>query len=64
MTALAIKLDSVPLLKPSQLRLQDPTCGPAYSNEHFAYFVFTVNSCGTTRKVDLITIVVMQMVMG
>ncbi|KAM6915037.1 zona pellucida sperm-binding protein 2-like [Xenentodon cancila] len=50
MTALAVKLESVPQLNPSQLRLKDPTCGPTYANDHVAYFVFTVNSCGTTRK--------------
>lgn len=53
MTALALKLESVPSLNPSQLTLNDPTCGPTYSNEHYAYFVFTANSCGTTRKVLL-----------
>ncbi|XP_061602966.1 uncharacterized protein LOC133464794 [Cololabis saira] len=50
MTTLAVKLESVPQLNPSHLRLIDPTCGPAYANDHIAYFVFTVNSCGTTRK--------------
>uniref|UniRef100_A0A3B5B9D5 Uncharacterized LOC103372656 n=1 Tax=Stegastes partitus TaxID=144197 RepID=A0A3B5B9D5_9TELE len=50
MTALAVKLESVPGLNPSQLTLRDPTCGPAYSDERYAYFVFTGNSCGTTRK--------------
>uniref|UniRef100_A0A8C7KJU7 ZP domain-containing protein n=1 Tax=Oncorhynchus kisutch TaxID=8019 RepID=A0A8C7KJU7_ONCKI len=28
----------------------DPACGPTYSDDRFAYFHFTVNSCGTTRK--------------
>lgn len=51
MTALAVKLESVPSLNPSQLTLRDPTCGPAYSDDRYAYFVFTGNSCGTTRKV-------------
>uniref|UniRef100_A0A8C4F656 ZP domain-containing protein n=1 Tax=Dicentrarchus labrax TaxID=13489 RepID=A0A8C4F656_DICLA len=50
MTALAVKLESVPSLNPSQLTLRDPTCGPAYSDEQYAYFVFTGSSCGTTRK--------------
>uniref|UniRef100_A0AAQ5ZQC3 ZP domain-containing protein n=1 Tax=Amphiprion ocellaris TaxID=80972 RepID=A0AAQ5ZQC3_AMPOC len=50
MTALAVKLESVPGLNPSQLTLRDPTCGPTYSDERYAYFVFTGNSCGTTRK--------------
>lgn len=51
MTALAVKLESVPSLDPSQLTLHDPTCGPVYSDDRYAYFVFTANSCGTTRKV-------------
>ncbi|XP_069014802.1 uncharacterized protein [Embiotoca jacksoni] len=50
MTALAVKLEVVPSLNPSQLTLRDPTCGPSYSNERYAYFVFSGNSCGTTRK--------------
>lgn len=49
-TALALKLESVPSLQPSQLRLVDPSCGPEYSTDQYAYFVFTGNSCGTTRK--------------
>ncbi|KAM7395242.1 hypothetical protein PAMA_006823 [Pampus argenteus] len=50
MTALAVKLESVPSLNPSQLTLRDPTCGPSYSDDRYAYFVFSGNSCGTTRK--------------
>ncbi|CAF91111.1 unnamed protein product [Tetraodon nigroviridis] len=50
MTALAVKLDSVPSLNLSQLVLRDPSCGPAYSNDRLAYFVFTGSSCGTTRR--------------
>ncbi|XP_044185804.1 uncharacterized protein LOC122965693 [Thunnus albacares] len=50
MTALAVKLESVPSLNPSQLTLRDPTCGPSYSDGRYAYFVFSGNSCGTTRK--------------
>ncbi|XP_036943052.1 uncharacterized protein LOC119012925 [Acanthopagrus latus] len=50
MTALAVKLESVPSLNPSQLTLRDPTCGPSYSDDRYAYFVFTGSSCGTTRK--------------
>ncbi|PWA27738.1 hypothetical protein CCH79_00000449 [Gambusia affinis] len=50
MTALALKLESVPLLNPSQLTLADPSCGPVHSDDRSAFFVFTVNSCGTTRK--------------
>ncbi|XP_059212233.1 uncharacterized protein LOC131990981 [Centropristis striata] len=50
MTALAMKVESVPSLNPGQLTLRDPACSPSYSNDQYAYFVFTVNSCGTTRK--------------
>uniref|UniRef100_UPI0037E87E56 uncharacterized protein n=1 Tax=Semicossyphus pulcher TaxID=241346 RepID=UPI0037E87E56 len=50
MTAWAVKLESVPSLNPSQLRLRDPACAPSYSDDRYAYFVFTANSCGTTRK--------------
>ncbi|XP_044025914.1 uncharacterized protein LOC122863455 [Siniperca chuatsi] len=50
MTALAVKLESVPGLNTSQLTLKDPTCGPSYSDDRYAYFVFTGSSCGTTRK--------------
>ncbi|XP_034554945.1 uncharacterized protein LOC117823812 [Notolabrus celidotus] len=50
MTAWAVKLESVPSLNLAQLALRDPTCGPAYSDDRYAYFVFTANSCGTTRK--------------
>ncbi|XP_067338951.1 uncharacterized protein [Channa argus] len=50
MTVLALKLESVPGLNTSLLTLRDPTCGPSFSNDQFAYFVFTVNSCGTSRK--------------
>ncbi|XP_037541468.1 uncharacterized protein LOC119418278 [Nematolebias whitei] len=50
MTALAIKLESVPSLNPAQLTLVDPLCGPSYSDDSHSFFVFTVNSCGTTRK--------------
>uniref|UniRef100_A0A3B5KX62 ZP domain-containing protein n=1 Tax=Xiphophorus couchianus TaxID=32473 RepID=A0A3B5KX62_9TELE len=45
MTALALKLESVPLLNPSQLTLADPSCGPVHSDDRYAFFVFTVNSC-------------------
>uniref|UniRef100_A0A3P8X133 ZP domain-containing protein n=1 Tax=Cynoglossus semilaevis TaxID=244447 RepID=A0A3P8X133_CYNSE len=50
MTALAVKLESVPNLNPSQLTLRDPSCGPNYSDDRYAFFVFTGNSCGTTRR--------------
>ncbi|XP_034383630.1 uncharacterized protein LOC117727433 [Cyclopterus lumpus] len=49
-TALAMKLESVPSLQLSHLTLRDPTCGPTYSDDHYAHFTFTGNSCGTTRK--------------
>ncbi|CAB1445155.1 unnamed protein product [Pleuronectes platessa] len=49
-TVLAVKLESVPSLKPSELTLSDPSCGPVYSDDRHAFFVFTGNSCGTTRK--------------
>lgn len=52
MTAMAVKFESAPQLNPSQLTLNDPTCGPVSSDDRFAYFVFSVNSCGTTRKVE------------
>uniref|UniRef100_A0A8C2ZA76 ZP domain-containing protein n=1 Tax=Cyclopterus lumpus TaxID=8103 RepID=A0A8C2ZA76_CYCLU len=51
MTALAMKLDSVPSLQLGHLTLRDPTCGPTYTDGHYAHFIFTGNSCGTTRKV-------------
>uniref|UniRef100_A0A667XXB4 Uncharacterized LOC115356181 n=1 Tax=Myripristis murdjan TaxID=586833 RepID=A0A667XXB4_9TELE len=50
LVSLAVKLESVPNLSPSQLTLRDPACGPAFSDDRFAYFVFTGSSCGTTRK--------------
>ncbi|XP_034086546.1 uncharacterized protein LOC117555699 [Gymnodraco acuticeps] len=49
-TAIAITLESVPSLNPRRLTLRDPVCSPTYSNDQYAYFVFTANSCGTTRK--------------
>lgn len=50
-TARAVKLESVPSLNPSQLVLRDPACVPSYSDNHSALFVFTANSCGTSRRV-------------
>uniref|UniRef100_A0A3Q1IXC3 ZP domain-containing protein n=1 Tax=Anabas testudineus TaxID=64144 RepID=A0A3Q1IXC3_ANATE len=50
MTALAVKLEAVPSLNTSRLTLRDPTCGPLFSNDRFAYFIFSGNTCGTTRK--------------
>lgn len=52
MAALEVKVEYAPSLNPSQLNLSDPACGPTYSDDRFAYFHFTVNSCGTTRKVQ------------
>nr|CAM15635.1 novel protein containing zona pellucida-like domains (si:dkeyp-50f7.2) [Danio rerio] len=48
-SALAVKVESVPQLVPKNLRLQDPSCRPKFSNDRFAYFSFDANSCGTTR---------------
>ncbi|KAJ8356206.1 hypothetical protein SKAU_G00190000 [Synaphobranchus kaupii] len=50
MTALAVKVESVPDLNLSHLTLRDSRCKPAYSDHIFAFFSFNVNSCGTTRK--------------
>ncbi|XP_064195781.1 zona pellucida protein AX 1 [Anguilla rostrata] len=50
MTALAVKVESVPDLILSQLTLRDSRCKPAYSDHIFAFFSFSLNSCGTTRK--------------
>lgn len=51
MSALAVKVESVPHLVPRQLTLRDPKCQPKFSNDRFAYFSFEANSCGTTRTV-------------
>lgn len=51
MSALAVKVESVPQLVPSQLTLRDQSCRPKFSNDRFAYFSYDANSCGTTRKV-------------
>ncbi|XP_037541818.1 zona pellucida protein AX 1 isoform X2 [Nematolebias whitei] len=48
-TALAVKVSSVPNLNPSWLTLKDPSCTPASSNDRFAHFTFSADSCGTTR---------------
>ncbi|KAJ8274957.1 hypothetical protein COCON_G00095820 [Conger conger] len=50
MTALAVKVESVPDLDMSQLTLKDSRCKPAYSDHIFALFSFGVSTCGTTRK--------------
>ncbi|XP_071000488.1 zona pellucida sperm-binding protein 4-like [Oncorhynchus clarkii lewisi] len=33
MTALAVKVESAPVLNPGQLTLSDPACGPTYSDD-------------------------------
>ncbi|MBN3299074.1 ZP2 protein, partial [Amia calva] len=50
MTALAVKVESVPSLNPSQLTLRDPSCKPSLSTDGTAFFHFNVNTCQTTRK--------------
>uniref|UniRef100_A0A3B5BAZ9 Zona pellucida sperm-binding protein 2-like n=1 Tax=Stegastes partitus TaxID=144197 RepID=A0A3B5BAZ9_9TELE len=48
-TALAVKVESVPSLDPSSLTLKDPSCKPVFSDDRFAHFSFSADSCGTTR---------------
>ncbi|XP_061603056.1 uncharacterized protein LOC133464882 [Cololabis saira] len=48
-TALAVKVESVPNLNPSWLTLRDTTCTPVFSDDRFAHFTFSADSCGTTR---------------
>lgn len=55
--AIAIKVEAVPSLDLQQLSLNDPSCGPTYSDDHFALFLFRVDSCGTTREASWITLV-------
>ncbi|MGH0178404.1 UNVERIFIED_CONTAM: hypothetical protein FKN15_077309, partial [Acipenser sinensis] len=55
MAALAVKVESVPSLSPSQLTLRDPSCRPLQSDAINAVFYFNVNSCGTTRRVSIDT---------
>ncbi|XP_031178343.1 uncharacterized protein LOC116066418 [Sander lucioperca] len=50
MNALAVKVESVPNLVPSQLTLKDKSCKPVFSDFRLAYFSFSVDSCGTTRR--------------
>ncbi|MGH0183181.1 UNVERIFIED_CONTAM: hypothetical protein FKN15_011402, partial [Acipenser sinensis] len=52
MAALAVKVESVPSLSPSQLTLRDPSCRPLQSDAINAVFYFNDNSCGTTRRFD------------
>ncbi|MGH0167278.1 UNVERIFIED_CONTAM: hypothetical protein FKN15_056986 [Acipenser sinensis] len=49
MAALAVKVESVPSLSPSQLTLRDLSCRPLQSVAINAVFYFNVNSCGTRR---------------
>ncbi|XP_070781644.1 zona pellucida protein AX 1 [Enoplosus armatus] len=49
MTAMAVKVESVSNLIPGWLTLRDPSCKPVFSDDRFAYFSFSVDSCGTTR---------------
>ncbi|XP_031695970.1 zona pellucida sperm-binding protein 2-like [Anarrhichthys ocellatus] len=49
MTAMAVKVESVPNLSPSRLTLKDQSCKPVFSDDRSAYFSFSVDSCGTTR---------------
>ncbi|MGH0136353.1 UNVERIFIED_CONTAM: hypothetical protein FKN15_060781 [Acipenser sinensis] len=56
MAALAVKVESVPSLSPSQLTLRDPSCRPLQSDAINAVFYFNVNSCGTTRRVSIDTL--------
>uniref|UniRef100_A0A665WBA8 Zona pellucida protein AX 1 n=1 Tax=Echeneis naucrates TaxID=173247 RepID=A0A665WBA8_ECHNA len=48
-TALAVKVESVPNLDPSLLTLKDTSCKPTFSDARFAHFAFAADSCGTTR---------------
>uniref|UniRef100_A0A3Q4HYP3 Zona pellucida protein AX 1 n=1 Tax=Neolamprologus brichardi TaxID=32507 RepID=A0A3Q4HYP3_NEOBR len=52
-TAVAVKLESVPSLVPSQLTLKDRSCRPVFSNDRFAHFSFSADSCGTSRTISL-----------
>ncbi|XP_075315120.1 uncharacterized protein LOC142375084 [Odontesthes bonariensis] len=49
-TALAVKVVSVPNLDPSWLTLRDKSCTPVFSDNRFAHFTFKADSCGTTRQ--------------
>lgn len=52
MTAVAVKMESVPHLVLSSLALKDKSCKPTFSDDRIAYFSFSVDSCGTTRTVS------------
>ncbi|XP_030637538.1 uncharacterized protein LOC115818325 [Chanos chanos] len=49
-TAWVPRLSSAPILNPEALTLRDDSCKPSYTDDHFVYFVFSVSSCGTSRK--------------
>jgi len=51
-TVVLPKLELVPHILPGALSLRDPSCKPFYSQDYFAYFLFGVTTCGTTRKVQ------------
>lgn len=51
MTAMAVKVESVHHLVPRSLTLKDASCKPTFSDDRFAYFSFSVDSCGTIRTV-------------
>ncbi|XP_041661284.1 zona pellucida protein AX 1 [Cheilinus undulatus] len=48
-TALAVKVESVPNLNPGSLTLRDQSCKPTFADDRFAYFSFSADSCGTSR---------------
>lgn len=52
MTAVAVKVESLNNLTPGSLTLKDTSCKPVFSDDRFAYFSFSVDSCGTTRTVS------------
>lgn len=52
MTAVAVKVESLRNLVPSSLTLKDTSCKPNFSDNRFAYFSFSANSCGTMRTVS------------
>uniref|UniRef100_A0A8C6TQZ1 Zona pellucida protein AX 1 n=1 Tax=Neogobius melanostomus TaxID=47308 RepID=A0A8C6TQZ1_9GOBI len=49
-SAVALKLESVPKLQLDRLRLRDRSCRPLLTSERSVLFSFTVDSCGTSRK--------------
>ncbi|XP_056872746.1 zona pellucida protein AX 1 [Takifugu flavidus] len=49
MTAVAVKVESLNNLTPGSLTLKDTSCKPVFSDDRFAYFSFSIDSCGTTR---------------